>query len=42
VEDEDCHTKIEDYLTEHYGEIGKKYIQLAPETIKSSLQCVFI
>jgi argininosuccinate lyase len=24
VEDEDCHTKIEDYLTKHYGEIGKK------------------
>ncbi len=24
VEDEDCHTKIEDYLTEHYGDIGKK------------------
>jgi len=24
VEDEDCHTKIENYLTEHYGEIGKK------------------
>lgn len=24
LEDEDCHTKIENYLTEHYGEIGKK------------------
>jgi len=24
VEDEDCHTKIENYLTEHHGEIGKK------------------
>ena len=24
VEDEDCHTKIENYLTENYGEIGKK------------------
>lgn len=24
LEDEDCHTKIESYLTEHYGEIGKK------------------
>lgn len=22
--DEDCHTKIENYLTEHHGEIGKK------------------
>ncbi len=24
LEDEDCHTKIENYLTEHFGEIGKK------------------
>lgn len=24
LEDEDCHTKIENYLTENYGEIGKK------------------
>lgn len=24
VEDEDCHTKIENYLTEKYGDIGKK------------------
>ncbi|MBU1152122.1 argininosuccinate lyase, partial [Patescibacteria group bacterium] len=24
LEDEDCHTKIENYLTEHHGEIGKK------------------
>ncbi|PIZ76503.1 argininosuccinate lyase [Candidatus Peregrinibacteria bacterium CG_4_10_14_0_2_um_filter_38_24] len=24
VEDEDCHTKIENYLTDHYGDIGKK------------------
>lgn len=24
LEDEDCHTKIENYLTEHYGDIGKK------------------
>ncbi len=24
VEDEDCHTKIENYLTEHHGDIGKK------------------
>lgn len=24
VEDEDCHTKIENYLTENYGDIGKK------------------
>jgi argininosuccinate lyase len=24
VEDEDCHTKIENYLTEKHGEIGKK------------------
>lgn len=24
VEDEDCHTKIEHYLTENHGEIGKK------------------
>ncbi len=24
VEDEDCHTKIEDYLTKNHGEIGKK------------------
>ncbi|KKQ71421.1 MAG: argininosuccinate lyase, argininosuccinate lyase [Candidatus Peregrinibacteria bacterium GW2011_GWC2_39_14] len=24
VEDEDCHTKIENYLVENYGEIGKK------------------
>lgn len=24
LEDEDCHTKIENYLTEKYGEIGKK------------------
>jgi len=24
LEDEDCHTKIEDYLIEHYGDTGKK------------------
>ncbi|MFH1218687.1 MAG: lyase family protein, partial [Candidatus Peregrinibacteria bacterium] len=24
LEDEDCHTKIENYLTQHYGDIGKK------------------
>jgi len=24
VEDEDCHTKIENYLTENFGDIGKK------------------
>jgi argininosuccinate lyase len=24
LEDEDCHTKIENYLTEHFGDIGKK------------------
>jgi len=24
LEDEDCHTKIENYLTEHHGDIGKK------------------
>jgi len=24
LEDEDCHTKIENYLTERYGDIGKK------------------
>jgi len=24
LEDEDCHTKIENYLTEHYGDVGKK------------------
>jgi argininosuccinate lyase len=24
VEDEDCHTKIENYLIEHHGDIGKK------------------
>ena len=24
VEQEDCHTAIEQYLTEHYGEVGKK------------------
>lgn len=24
LEDEDCHTKIENYLVEHYGDIGKK------------------
>ncbi|MCK9185861.1 argininosuccinate lyase [Candidatus Gracilibacteria bacterium] len=24
IEDEDCHTKIENYLTENYGDIGKK------------------
>ncbi|MBU2524632.1 argininosuccinate lyase [Patescibacteria group bacterium] len=24
LEDEDCHTKIEDYLVEKYGEVGKK------------------
>lgn len=24
LEDEDCHTKIENYLVEHYGDVGKK------------------
>lgn len=24
LEDEDCHTKIENYLTEHFGDVGKK------------------
>jgi len=34
IADEDCHTVIENYLTQEIGEAGKKFILAEAETIK--------